>query len=1137
MPAQQRSLKEIFLDALVVPPSDRAAWLDAACGHDAELRRRAELMLAAHVEPQSLIDQLARADPPLNAATGAIAPRDDDHVEPEKAGTVIGPYKLLQQIGEGGMGVVYMAEQEQPVRRKVALKIIKPGMDTRQVIARFEAERQALAMMDHQNIARVLDAGTTGSPPPPPSPIKGEGEKSSLPPGGGGLGWGGGRPFFVMELVKGIPITKFCDDNHLTPRERLELFVPVCQAIQHAHQKGIIHRDIKPSNVLVTLYDGKPVPKVIDFGVAKAIEQRLTERTLFTQLGQVVGTVEYMSPEQAELNALDIDTRSDIYSLGVLLYELLTGSTPLEKQKLRSAAFTEMLRMIREVEPPKPSTRLSESKDSLASISAQRKTEPAKLAKLVRGELDWIVMKALEKDRGRRYETANGFARDIERYLADEPVEACPPSAGYKLRKFVRKNKRALVTATAFMILLAALGGGAGWMLNDRAARQREADARVSDAEGRVEEALGEAVPLLREGNPGNLALISAAKRVEAQLDSGAVGPDVRERAEQFLRDVRMLAELEQIRLRQAETNSADGDTREDQARFDRSGTGRRYAAAFSQYGLDLATLDPADATARIRASPIREQLVAGLDAWMFVKAPDDPQRARLRQVVDAADDSAWRRAFREAALTLDLQKLKALARQPDALAQPPALLNWVGALLYDMGLFEESADLLRQAQQRHPGDFWINYWLGEDLARVGDTHNDQIGYYRAAVAARPSSAEAHQILGFMLWRRRRDYDAAIVAMQQAIALDPKFTRAYGMLAIVQEEHGNLDEAIACYKKAMELAPKESTGFRAVLAGVLAKKGDKDGALRLLQTSIQMNPKSADTHQRLGMFLEQNMADYDGAVAEYLEAVRLEPNSADAHLTLGNGLIKKGDLEGARREYQASLRITDDLGAPKQARYETDLGAAHSGMWEVLRKTGDLEGARREAEVLVKISPGWAWTYSEIGNDWMAQGKPEEAMADYRKALAMSPKDGYMDKYVAWELATSLDPKLRNPAEALKLAKQAVQRQPQQGAFWQTLGAAHYRAGDWKAAIEALEMSNALLGGNDLRSNTFLLAMAHGQLNQKDLARTWYEKGVQSMEKRKPSVYEPRFRAEAEEVLGIKKEPPKSTPSEKKPEK
>src|ERR671930_2675665 len=292
-----------------------------------------------------------------------------------------------------------MSEQTEPIQRKVAFKIIKAGMDMRQVIARFEAERQALAMMDHANIARVLDAGATEA----------------------------GAPYFVMELIRGEPITRFCDDNHLTPRERLELFVPVCQAIQHAHQKGIIHRDIKPSNVLVTLYDGKPVPKVIDFGVAKATEQPLTERTMFTQYGTMVGTLEYMSPEQAEMSALGVDTRSDIYSLGVLLYELLTGSTPLTHKRMKEAAYAEILRLIREEEPPKPSTRLSDSGEALASISAMRKTEPAKLTKLVRGELDWIVMKCLEKDRSRRYDTANGFARDVQRYLNDEPVLACPP--------------------------------------------------------------------------------------------------------------------------------------------------------------------------------------------------------------------------------------------------------------------------------------------------------------------------------------------------------------------------------------------------------------------------------------------------------------------------------------------------------------------------------------------------------------------------------------------------------------------------------------------------------------------------------------------------------------------------------------
>src|SRR5688572_16115840 len=314
--------KAIFLQAAEQSSSAaRQALLTKACGDDAELRQHVEVLLAAHEQAGSFLEQ------------GALAREATlDQTPLERPGTQIGPYKLLQQIGEGGMGTVYMAEQSHPVQRKVALKVIKAGMDSRQVVARFEAERQALAMMDHVNIARVLDAGATES----------------------------GRPYFVMELVHGVPITKYCDDNHLTPRQRLELFVPVCQAIQHAHQKGIIHRDIKPSNVMVTLYDGKPVPKVIDFGVAKATEQKLTERTLFTQYGTMVGTLEYMSPEQAEMSALGVDTRSDIYSLGVLLYELLTGSTPLTGKRMKEAAYGEILRMIKEEEPPKPSTRLSD---------------------------------------------------------------------------------------------------------------------------------------------------------------------------------------------------------------------------------------------------------------------------------------------------------------------------------------------------------------------------------------------------------------------------------------------------------------------------------------------------------------------------------------------------------------------------------------------------------------------------------------------------------------------------------------------------------------------------------------------------------------------------------------------------------
>jgi serine/threonine protein kinase len=338
-------------------------------------------------------------------------------------------------------------------------------MDTKQVIARFEAERQALALMDHQHIAKVLDAGATDT----------------------------GRPYFVMELVKGVAITEYCDRHHLTPRERLELFVPVCQAIQHAHQKGIIHRDLKPSNVLVTLYDGQPVAKVIDFGVAKAINQRLTEQTMFTLFGQIIGTLEYMSPEQAEMGALDIDTRSDIFSLGVLLYELLTGTTPLERARLRGATYVEILRRIREEETPRPSARLSEPSEALATISAQRKTEPARLAKLVRGELDWIVMKALEKDRTRRYETANGLARDLQRYLAGDPVEAGPPSAVYRLRKFARKHRAALTTASLFAALLVVGAVVSTW----QAIRATRAEAATKQALTRVQEEQGKTTAAL----------------------------------------------------------------------------------------------------------------------------------------------------------------------------------------------------------------------------------------------------------------------------------------------------------------------------------------------------------------------------------------------------------------------------------------------------------------------------------------------------------------------------------------------------------------------------------------------------------------------------------------------------------------
>jgi serine/threonine protein kinase/WD40 repeat protein/tetratricopeptide (TPR) repeat protein len=491
-------LREILDHAAVLPPAQREPYLDEACGGDTEFRAEIESLLAALEGSDGFFDDVTISQEHLG-----VSSRTESSPQDERIGERIGRYKLLQRIGEGGFGTVYMAEQERPVRRTVALKVIKPGMDSAAVIARFEAERQALAMMEHPNIARVLDAGTTQS----------------------------GRPYFVMELVQGIPINQYCDRKRLTPRQRIELLLPVCRAVQHAHQKGIIHRDLKPTNILVMTVDGQPVPKVIDFGVAKALHQRLTEKTLFTQFGNAIGTPEYMSPEQADMDVVAADTRSDIYSLGVLLYELLTGFTPLDRRNLREAGYAQMLRMIREVEPLRPSTRLTQSGDNLASLSSDRSTNPKELTHLIAGDLDWIVMKCLEKDRGRRYETANGLARDLERFLDDEPVEASPPSAADRFRRYVRKHRLVFVVTSMCALTLLVATAVSSW----QAVRATLAKAAVVVEKSRADQEAAAAKAAQQT------AEMNLSQAVVAEADALGAGGQWREAKDAYRRGINLL--------------------------------------------------------------------------------------------------------------------------------------------------------------------------------------------------------------------------------------------------------------------------------------------------------------------------------------------------------------------------------------------------------------------------------------------------------------------------------------------------------------------------------------------------------------------------------------------------------------------
>ncbi len=1071
----------------------RAAYLNEVCGPDLDLRRRVERLLDAQPKMGSFLDSPA-AGPTMTLPSPQVV---------EGPGTVIGPYKLLEQIGEGGMGVVYMAEQTQPVRRKVALKIIKPGMDTRQVIARFEAERQALAIMDHPNIAKVLDAGATES----------------------------GRPYFVMELVRGIPITEYCDQHRLPINKRLDLFKQVCQAVQHAHQKGIIHRDIKPTNVLVTALDGVPLPRVIDFGIAKATGQSLTDKTLFTGFAQLIGTPLYMSPEQAELSAVDIDTKSDIYSLGVLLYELLTGTTPFDQDTFRTAALDEVRRIIREDEPPRPSTRLSGLGATLTTVSDNRQTDARMLSRSLRGELDWIVMKALEKDRRRRYETASGLARDVERYLAGDPVEAGPPSGWYRLRKFARRNRVVLLTAVVVSLALVAGTTVSVWQAILARRAQASATAQRDEARQAVDDMYSDVA-------------------VQWLEQSAALEPMQR----------KFLQKALDYYLRFAGEESSDLKVR------------LRTALAFNRVGVIQEKLGQySDArVAYRRGMSIVEKLAAGAPVVPEYQCELAVFHSNLGSMMYTLGEQAEAEKLLTKATTL---VERVVANSSVAPQHQKGLANShhnLGLLLKKTGRidgaereFRRAIELFEKLEADWPAGLeyqgeaanTIDKLAGllEDTDRIGEAEEQ---YRRATRPLERRAAAAPSV-------PRYRYDLATHDINLAVLLDRAGKRAeaeqaYRRANALLEKLAVESPSVPDYRN--DLA-RSHNGLGTVWMN--DRPGDAAQAFRraiaLLEKLVAESPSVPDnlaelsaSHSNLGVLLKKT-GDLTGAEQAYRQAISLDEKLASDspdvpqyrsglasdYANIGNMLRMMGRLGEAEHVYRRALALEEKLAAesPSLPQYRCDLACSRKDLADLLSQSGraaEAEQVYRTAialfEKLASESPslpdyhnGLASSETRLAILLQAAGRADEAALEYRHAIGLAEKLTTAEALdeLSWALATSPNRGQHDYELALRLARKAVEQEPLAGDHCKALGAAHYRVGDGKAAIKALEKSIELRKGGD-PSDWFFLSMAHWQNGEKHKARSWYDKAVRWMEENKSQDEESRrFAAEAAAVLGV----------------